>query len=370
MRLLSVLHRWIGGLVGLLLAVLGLSGAILVWEGEWIDLPGADDAVRVHPGEMAEAIEVAASLPGGLSRITFASEEIGLHQAIYADGSGAYLNQSGAVVERWTSSGGRPELWLFDLHHHLFAGEAGKLATGVLGLLGIFFVISGAILWWRNRRTFALCLWPARMTRSAIVRQHRDLGVIAAPLLLLSFATGAAMIFPALADAVLAPWSSPSQPEQVPPGEQTPPLEPGWESMLKQAVRRFPDAELRRVQLPSRQGEPIVLRMRQSFEWTPNGRTYLRFDPARAALTEVEDPARSAPSQAIQEKFYPLHAGKVGGWAWKLALTFAGIALGLLGSLAVFSFWLKPKSLSLPGPACSSSAGSQLEEPMSASRKA
>ena len=45
MKLLSFLHRWAGGVIGLLLAVLGLSGTILVWEGEWISLPGAGDPV-------------------------------------------------------------------------------------------------------------------------------------------------------------------------------------------------------------------------------------------------------------------------------------------------------------------------------------
>jgi uncharacterized iron-regulated membrane protein len=240
---------------------------------------------------------------------------------------------------------------VFDLHHFLFAGEAGKLVTGVLGLLGIFFVLSGAILWWRTRRTFAFRLWPARMTRSAIVRQHRDLGAVASPLLLLSFTTGAAMIFPGTAAAVLAPWSGASQSQPVRPHHQMPRLEPGWDSMLEQAVRRYPDAELRRIQLPSGPGEPVVLRMRQSFEWTPNGRTYLRFDPNSAVLTEIEDPARSATAETIQEKFYPLHSGKVGGLAWKLALTISGLSLALLGCLAAFSFWLRtPKRLTATGP--------------------
>lgn len=341
MKLLTVLHRWAGGIVGLFLAILGLTGAILVWEGEWIGVPGADEAVRMHAGEMAKAIDVATGRPGELSRITFASEELGLHQATYADGSGAYLSQSGEVVESWASSWGRPELWLFDLHHHLFAGETGKLATGLLGLVGIFFVGSGLVLWWRTRRTFAFRLWPARLTRSAIVRQHRDLGVVAAPLLLLSLATGAAMVFPAQAEALLAPWSGPSQPEQVSHEPQSVDGEAPWDAVLKEAVRRFPDAELRRLQFPSAPGEPLVLRMRQPFEWTPNGRTYLRFDTTDAGLLEIEDPARSAAAQTFQAKFYPLHSGKVGGWAWKLALTFSGLVLGLLGGLAVFSFWLK-----------------------------
>src|SRR5690606_36863012 len=46
MRLLALLHRWVGGIVGLLLAVIGLSGTLLVWEEYWIGLAGADDPLR------------------------------------------------------------------------------------------------------------------------------------------------------------------------------------------------------------------------------------------------------------------------------------------------------------------------------------
>ena len=34
-----------------------------------------------------------------------------------------------------------------------------------------------------------------------------------------------------------------------------------------------------------------------------------------------------------------MHAGKVGGFLWHLALTFSGLALVLLGTLATWSFW-------------------------------
>lgn len=45
MRLISAIHRWASGFVSLLLAVLGLTGAILIWEGEWVTLSGPDDEV-------------------------------------------------------------------------------------------------------------------------------------------------------------------------------------------------------------------------------------------------------------------------------------------------------------------------------------
>jgi uncharacterized iron-regulated membrane protein len=38
---------------------------------------------------------------------------------------------------------------------------------------------------------------------------------------------------------------------------------------------------------------------------------------------------------------YPLHAAKVGGLAYRLLMTLSGLALALLGSLTVWTFWFK-----------------------------
>jgi uncharacterized iron-regulated membrane protein len=95
------------------------------------------------------------------------------------------------------------------------------------------------------------------------------------------------------------------------------------------------------LQFPAEGGAPIVLRLKQDFEWTPNGRTYVYLDPAGSRAIGVDDPARGDTRSAIQEKFYPLHAGKVGGVLWKAALTFAGLTLVVLGTLASWSFWFR-----------------------------
>ena len=44
MKLLDLLHRWTGGLIGLVLLVLGLSGTVLIHRDAWVMLPHADDA--------------------------------------------------------------------------------------------------------------------------------------------------------------------------------------------------------------------------------------------------------------------------------------------------------------------------------------
>lgn len=338
-RWLALLHRWTGGIAGLLLAVIGLSGTILVWEEAWIGLPGAGDALQVDPAATAAAVHAAIAVDPALSRITFADEGMGLHQAIYTDGGGAYLTQAGVVVDRWDSLWGRPELWLFDLHHYLFMGENGKVITGVLGLLLLAFAITGLILWWRTRRKFELRLWPAQMTKSAIIRQHRDIGAVASPLLILSALTGAFMVFPSMSDALLAPWAkaAPAAPARQPAGAVG--GDTDWRAVMTAAQAAFPDALPRRLMMPKEPGAPLVLRMRQSFEWTPNGRTYVYLDPATARVLSTDDPAASDTASAIEEKYYPVHAGKVGGILWKLALTFSGLTLVLLGTLASWSFW-------------------------------
>ncbi|TCP34225.1 PepSY-associated TM helix domain-containing protein [Sphingomonas sp. BK235] len=340
MRWLALLHRWVGALVGALLALLGSTGALLVWRDSLTWVPHAGDAPLRDPALVARLLAAAARSTRPVDRITLAGDGLGVHQLVYADGGGAYVSQTGAVVARWDGAWQRPELFVFDLHHRLLLGEAGEIANGVAALVGLFFVVSGVLLWWRSRARFRPRLWPARMSAGAIVHHHRDLGVLTAPLLALSLLTGAAMALPAVERTLLAPFGTPERPR--PP--HVPAAVPGaaaqdYGALLAQAAARFPGAALRRVQWPRRAGAPLVLRLRQPGEWTPNGRTFLYADPATRRIVGAQDPLRGGGYGRAREKLYPLHAAKVGGWAWKLAITASGIALALLGSLAVYGFW-------------------------------
>lgn len=331
MHFLSFLHRWTGGLIGLLLAVMGLSGAMLVWEGSWVALPGASNPVVEQPAQIARIVDSAAA-DGKLSRITFASEEIGLHQLIDADGRGAYIRQDGTVVDRWASQWERPELWLFDLHHHLFSGAVGETITGIAGIAGLLFVITGILLWLRSRGRFAPTLLPTRLTPGAIVKHHRDLGILAAPLLILSMTTGVLMLFAPVRSAVIGPEERPETYAESAGIER-----PGQAILYAKAL--FPTAALRRISLPDEDGGAIFVRMKQPFEWTPNGRTQVTF--AASGTVSVEDPAAANRSARISEKFYPVHSAKVGGLAMKLLMTLSGLSLAILGSLAVYAFWFR-----------------------------
>jgi uncharacterized iron-regulated membrane protein len=345
MKLLDLIHRWTGGIVGLVLAIMGLTGTILVHKESWLLLPHAGDALVTDPAAIGAATEKLLAAEPKAQSILYASDRFGLHQLRLPKGAGAYADQAGNVVTRWQSQWERPELWIFDLHHHLFSGDVGETIIGVAGLAAILFVVTGAILWWRTRRTFNFRLWPRRLSRPAIVMQHRDFGIVMAPLLLLSAVTGTMMIFKPFAAIVIAPFGAPWQAlaANAPPKAKSGPLaaQPDWPAIVTAAHAHFPDARIRILALPRKPGDPIAIRMKRAAEWLPNGRSTLAFDADDGRLLAATDALALPAGTQVFNGAYPLHAAKVGGLAWRLVMTVSGLALMLLGSLTVWTFWFR-----------------------------
>lgn len=348
MKTLRLLHRWTGGFVGLLLALLGLSGALLVHKDAFLraTVPHAADAQRQDTATLAAAATKIFAAEDRPRSIVLATDRLGLHKLSYKGERGAYADQNGDIVQSWTSNWARPEVWLFDFHHHLFNGDAGEIAGGVIGLIGLAFVVTGLILWWPTRRMFRFSLWPKAAKRAAVVHHHRDLGAWVAPLLILSLTTGAAMNLKWFSQALRAPFSPPSAVEaaSAPPkivgGKLAKDLD--WTKVIGAAKARFPDAEVRTIGLPARKGGLIQIRLRRQAEWLPNGRSVAWFDPADGRLVASRDALTLPLGARIANADYPLHAAKVGGLPYRLVMTVSGLALALLGSLAVVTFWSNP----------------------------
>ncbi|WP_336969917.1 PepSY-associated TM helix domain-containing protein [Sphingobium aromaticiconvertens] len=345
MKLLDSLHRWTGGLIGLLLAILGLTGAVLVHKNAWTLAPHSNDPRVEDVRQLAATTQRLMADPATRPQtITYASDDFGLLRLAFQNGKGAYADQSGTLVTQWNSQWERPEIWLFDLHHHLFSGDAGETVIGIAALCGLFFVVTGFLLWWRTRKTFEWRLLPARMSRPAVVRHHRDLGVVIAPLLLLSLVTGAVLVFRPMAALLFGP-GAPAQIDRAlaapPPRDARLAERLDWEQMILTAHARFPDAELRSLSLPRKDNGIITVRMRRPQEWLPNGRTTLWFAADSGVLLAARDADRLPMAVKGYNLLYPLHAAKVGGLPFKLIMTISGLAMALLGTLAVWTFWFK-----------------------------
>jgi uncharacterized iron-regulated membrane protein len=336
---LSLVHRWLGGLVGLGLAMIGLTGTLLLWKPYWVAVAQTQRAATAP--EIRAITATAERL--GASYLVLPSDEFGVAEAGLANEGGAYIAHDGEVLAQWMRAWDRPETLLFDLHTSLLMGHDGETIVGWLGLALMLFVITGSILWWRTRKTFGWRLVPARFTRPAIIRHHRDIGVVLALPLLLLATTGALMLLAPLAGAVLAPLSPAAEVaawEAAPP--KTSGTAPHWPGLLDTARARFPAAEPRLLIWPDGPGEPAQIRMRQPSEWLPNGRTTLWFGGDGQVL-KVRDATVAPLAVRVESALYPLHSAQLTGsraaLPLRLVLTLAGLGLTLLGSLAVVTFW-------------------------------
>ncbi|NQE64788.1 PepSY domain-containing protein [Caulobacter sp. RHG1] len=352
MKTLRLLHRWTGGLIGLLLAILGFTGALLVHEDAFLraTVPHAADAQRQDTASLAAAATRVFAAQDRPRSIVLASADQGLHRLSYKDSErAAYTDQDGAIVMAWTSKWARPEVWLLDFHHHLFAGDTGKTIGGIAGLAGLAFVVTGLILWWPTRRMFHLRAWPRMMKRAAIVHHHRDLGVLVAPLLIISLTTGATMDLKWFSQALRAPFTAPSEMAKASAAPKIKGGKPAknldWAKIIGAAQARYPGAEVRIITPPAKAGGLISMRLRQQAEWLPNGRTMAWFDPADGRMVATRDAQTLPLGSRITNADFPLHAAKVGGLPYRLVMTVSGLALTLLGTLAVVTFWGNPSGL-------------------------
>src|SRR6185436_4705848 len=112
-----------------------------------------------------------------------------------------------------------------------------------------------------------------------------------------------------------------------------------WHAVIQIVRTTYPEAELRSISLPTKAGQLIRIRMRQPFEWLPNGRTQFWFDPATAKLVKVSGAEALPLATRAYNIIYPIHASSVGGVVYKIVVTAVGLTLTMLGTLAVWGFW-------------------------------
>lgn len=342
MELVRLVHAWAGAVLSLILAVLGLTGALLVFEDDWVRLTAPADpaALSADPATLGAAAQaVQARYGDAISSVVFAGGDLDAHK-VYMGERFAYADADGAVLAQWTGNA-RAEAWVFDLHHHLLAGEAGKIVGGVAGLAGALLVVTGLVVWLPAWRATGLRVWPASARRRDLVASHRNLGLVFALPVFLLCLTGGAIVFHDPTRAVL---------EAVAPGPAAPAAPPvvgagpvDWPTALAAAQAAFPQARIRTAGLPSAPGQPATVRLRQPEEWHPNGRTVALIDPATSRVVGTVDAQALGGGVRLQNALYPIHAASVGGWAYDLVVAGAGLALAGLGGIGLWSFLVKPR---------------------------
>lgn len=340
--IIRTIHAWSGAALSLLLAILGLSGTLLVFRDDWLRtiFAPARDGLILEPANLAVVADAAEATFGDrLVSAVFGTPDMGLTRLYLTDGDAAWLGPDGAVLAQW-SGNARPEAWLFDLHHHLLAGHAGEIVSGIAGLAAAALTVTGLVALWPARRAIGVKVWPGSSQRGALLSAHRNLGLMTALPLLVLCLTGAAMIFPDSAKALLSGFRpAPAVQARVIDATYS---APNWNAVFTAAQDRAPDAVIRIVRWPTPDNPAISLRLRQPAEWHPNGRTYVLADPATAQATLSADAQTQPTATRLYNALYPVHSAHLGrglpGRLYDLICALTGLALTTLGLIGVWAF--------------------------------
>jgi len=350
--LLRTAHAWAGAVLSLLIAALGVSGSLLVYKKDYVRLVFAEarQPISLAAEDLGPVLNRIEAEYGDqeLRYVLLGDADFGLHKAVFRDGAGAYLDGTGKTVTRWAKNG-RPEDWLFDLHHYLLAGETGKLVAGVAGGAAVLLAITGLVIVWPSLRMFRWRIWPRTARRRDLMAQHRDIGVIfALPVVLIAF-TGFSMVYSGPVRAALYGLTA-SRPEPAPQRPEAGEGQTDWSAALAAAEASFPRAVPRLASLPAKPGAPASLRLRQPGEWHQNGRTYVFMNPATNQPVGTADGHSMNRAERIFNSLYPLHSAGTGGRVYDAFTFLTGLALTALGLVGTWTFLKRPPRRSKRSP--------------------
>lgn len=356
------LHLWLGLSVGVLFALLGLTGSTLVFYEDidrWVhpeirvvglspapgwDSPVWDQAlstVRARWPDRAGAWRFEATgRPGPLPA---------RYQPPQADHHGervmVWLTPDGRGVLREATWGRYAVTWLYDLHMELLAGATGRAVVGWSGLAMVLLLLSGLWAWWPKGRWGQALLFKRPAVMSRRLRDvHKLTGLAGLALLLMLTVTGVMLALPDETQSVLSATVGPVQatprPRQMPHADGDTRAHVALAAALNAAHRVMPEGRLAWVEAPARASGParpslpdgvIMVRVQQpgdpSFRF-PHSRVWL--DPYSGQVLAVQDRGQAPMSNRVLNWLHPLHDASVGGLTLRWLVALAGLLPALL----------------------------------------
>jgi uncharacterized iron-regulated membrane protein len=347
-------HLWLGLSLGLLFAVIGLTGSALVFYvgiDEALHPEARSDARAPAPGwsssvwDRALATGRAAGFDPAGKWSFEVTDEGGAIPARYYPPSppgGAHpprqmvwFSPDGGRVIRVAPWGGYLMSWIYELHMQLLAGDVGMQIVGWSGVAMLVLLATGVIAWW-PRGSWAKAL--AFKRQSAPIRRLRDLhklsGVGSALLLIVVTGTGVILALPSVKTALFA---------TAPVADPTLPGGTGAIISVRHALRvvkrAVPDGRLVFIDVPGDADRPY--RFRLQVPGDPHRRfpgSYVFVDRRTANVVAIQDVRQGGTGTRLNAWVRPLHDGSIGGLPIRILAVLIGLAPTLL-AVTGFLHW-------------------------------
>lgn len=372
-RLLRDIHLWIGLSLFLVLAPLGLTGSLLVWD-DAVDRMVHPARYAVSPGELAPSAYEAQAARAFEGRATLSQLRLPARPGdpVVATGLvGAAARPGGRApsLAAWIDPGTGKVLGVGDprrelrgfihrLHGELLLPQGGRAVVGWLGVAMLALSVSGLVVWWpRGGGVGRALAW--RRSPSTLSNLHHQVGFwLCVPLAVLSL-TGAWIAFPQVTRALTA--STPGGgPEPATPGRGGPRPGRGRPGQAAEPPAARPaigidGAVARALAEAGGQGrvQGRVLSITepgagQGAAWriqvsAPGGaRLEVRVDPA-SGRARAQPAAAGGPggpgADPVMRAMRRVHEGAGLGPAWRWIVTLTGLAPTVLG-VSGAALWL------------------------------
>jgi len=352
-------HRWLGIGLGVWFALVGLSGAVLVFEDPidaWLNprllTSGASGthlsaqaivarAEALYPLGLVEKIRFPAD-DGEVYRLTLrvTARRVGAErvEAMFEPSTAAFLGARS--LDRLGVA--RPDVLrtLYEFHRNVLLGNAGSNIVGVAGLLLLTSAITGFVLAVpRTRAALKRILWINPLASGTRIAYdfHRSSGIVFAITLLLATLTGATLVYVKYVRDLVSVFSKvapfPTVPWQTHTASE--PLE--LDRVIADVRRRFPEHTLLEVHGSPRQMAGHLYYLRHAGDAHRQGDTIAWINPLSGEIVIERSPRTRTTGESFMHWLFPLHSGTAFGTVGQIAMA----ATGVVPALLVFTgFWV------------------------------
>ena len=350
-RWLFLVHLWLGLIIGPIVGVVNLTGAIIVfrYEADRMTTPGtAYVTPRAHRLSLDEmAARVQAARPG--DRLRTVGWEAGPDTAWNFRAQSAQGHRIHTFVDPYTGEiTGRDDYhdqwmqWFYDLHADLLAGDTGEFLNGFVGLATIILGITGLVVWWPGTSHWLFGFTYAWRTgwKRQNYDMHKVVGFYSSLAVMIIALSGMTYSFPALARWITERATS-TKVMTDPPKAAT-----RWtdrrvpmEAFIRAAERAQPGASAVQLNVPQKPGDPVTVRTREPRDWHRIGLNYVYLEPGDARILRSLRFSEANTGTRATLFMYPLHFGRFGGH-WGPAAFYGVMVIYVILGIAPFALML------------------------------
>jgi uncharacterized iron-regulated membrane protein len=360
------IHLWLGLVLGSVIAIVGLTGSIVVFryeinrlttpgtayvepQGERLPLDRLIDAVKAaRPGEDVRNVSFEADPDVAWNLRTQTKDGRRVHN--YVDQYRAIVTSQDDYSTRWTQ-------WLFDLHAYLLGGKTGEFLNGFVAVATMIMATSGLVVWWPGRRNwrFGLKYLITGNWRRQNYDLHKLVGFYGSILLLVVSFTGAYFAFPNLYKKTAGALLSPNVTDPDKCADQGPKATTTmaarrvpYEQYIVSAERAAPGMRAVFIAFPEQRDAAVGVKMKGSKDWHRVGLSDVYLEPATADVIRVDRFDTLPAGSQFVRLMLPLHFGRFGGrlglgrvgyYAIMVLYVVIGVALPVLMLTGYLMYW-------------------------------